>query len=318
MIRKWPTFATTLPRSLGRGPDRSMSTAQASEFHVLTTAADLADLRSEGATLIRDGSNALYRLHGNIVARIGRAGTEETAAREVRVSRWLASVGVPAVHALANIPQPTVVGSRPVTWWDLLPEHRSATTAELGVVLRRLHGIARPSGIRLPVVDPFAGLDDSLDRAIMPAEDRAWLRARLGQLREQYQELDLAQPRQVVHGDAWQANVAVPYSTGTPVLLDLEHAGMGNPAVDLAPIAGDYVDFARISDVDYQAFVDAYGGHDLTTEPVFRTLADIQEIRWTAFVLTKSSTDPRAHHEARHRIACLRGEVPRPWTWTAF
>jgi hypothetical protein len=34
--------------------------------------------------------------------------------------------------------------------------------------------------------------------------------------------------------------------------------------------------------------------------------------------LGKSDTSSKAAQETRHRIACLRGELPRPWTWTAF
>ncbi len=63
---------------------------------------------------------------------------------------------------------------------------------------------------------------------------------------------------------------------------------------------------------------DAYGGHDVTVAPGFRVLADLQELRWTNFVMGKSESNEAAGREVRHRIACLRGEVLRPWTWTAF
>lgn len=43
------------------------------------------------------------------------------------------------IRALDSVPQPTMVDEHPVTWWELLPEHRAATTGELGAVLRALH-----------------------------------------------------------------------------------------------------------------------------------------------------------------------------------
>ncbi|MDS1272333.1 hypothetical protein RIF23_18765 [Lipingzhangella sp. LS1_29] len=52
--------------------------------------------------------------------------------------------------------------------------------------------------------------------------------------------------------------------------------------------------------------------------PAYRTLAEIQELRWVCFTLSKAATRPGAADEARHRIRCLRGGVPRPWTWAAF
>lgn len=121
----------------------------------------------------------------------------------------------------------------------------------------------------------------------------------------------------MLHGDAWQGNLVVPLAGGEPVLLDLDHVSLGHPAWDLVPLAADHADFARITDADYQSFVTAYGGYDITATALFRTLADVAELHWTAFVLGKA-TSAEAHREARHRIACLRGNAPRPWTWTAF
>jgi hypothetical protein len=105
---------------------------------------------------------------------------------------------------------------------------------------------------------------------------------------------------------------------GSPILLDLESVSIGHPDWDLISFAVDHVDFARVDDQQYRAFVDAYGGRDVTATPGFRVLADLQELRWTNVVMGKSESDETAAREVRHRIACLRGEVPRPCTWTAF
>jgi hypothetical protein len=49
-------------------------------------------------------------------------------------------------------------------------------------------------------------------------------------------------------------------------------------------------DFARLTNTDFQSIVTAYGGHDVTTTLSYRTLADIHELRWVCFVLSKSGT----------------------------
>lgn len=285
---------------------------------VLATAAELAGLDANNAVVIRDGSNVMYQLTGGIVARIGPEHTHDDAARQVEVARWLTDSGLAVVRALDDVPQPTVVGTRPVTWWEQLPEHRPATTAELGAVLRSLHALSSPTRPTLPRFDPFVGLDERIAAARhLPGDDRDWLARRVELLREQLENLQLDQAQGVVHGDAWQGNVAVPES-GTTVLLDLEHVSRGHPDWDLIPIAVDYVDFARLTSSDYHDFVASYGGHDVTTTRAFRVFADIQELRWVVFVLGKGANSSRAARETHHRIACLRDEISRPWTWTAF
>jgi hypothetical protein len=111
--------------------------------------------------------------------------------------------------------------------------------------------------------------------------------------------------------------VAVP-DDGGAILLDLEHVALGPHEWDLIAVAVDQTDFRRIGVAEYRSFVDAYGGYDVTTWPGYRTLADTLELRWVCFALGKASRDKAAADEARHRIACLRQEIPRPWTWTAL
>lgn len=285
---------------------------------VLTAAGAKAGVRTEDATLIRDGSNTLFALPGNVIARVGRPGGQAVAEREVRASRWLAANGIPVVRTLPGVDQPTVVGGRAVTWWVRLPEHRNATPAELGAVLRALHALPIPHELALPQVDPFDGLTDRIGAATwLPNEDRSWLHEEVERLRVEHAALPPGLPPCVVHGDAWQGNVAVPQG-GPPVLLDLEHIGVGRPEWDLVSLAVDYTDFNRISSSDYRDFVNSYGGYDVTEWPGYRTLATIRELRWAGFTLSKAVTSRDAANEAQHRVACLRGEVSRPWSWSAF
>jgi aminoglycoside phosphotransferase (APT) family kinase protein len=113
-------------------------------------------------------------------------------------------------------------------------------------------------------------------------------RARITELRRshatQRQDSDVT----VVHGDAWQGNVAVPLNGGRPILLDLDRIGFGPPEWDLVPVAVDHTDFARINTADYQRFVDALCGVDVTASPILATLAAITQLRWTAFVISKA------------------------------
>lgn len=282
---------------------------------VLDTAARLAGIESADATLIRDGSNTLYQLAERLVARISPPGTGERATREVAISRWLSTQGISVVQTAPDIRQDIVIDDRPVTWWVTLPSHRAATPAELARVLCAFHALAPPADLVLPNYDPFAGFGDSINTSlILGGSERQWLTRRVHQLRAQYQEP--TSPK-LLHGDAWQDNVAVTES-GEAILLDLEHVSLGRQHWDLVLIAADYTDFARITVDEYRSFVDEYGGFDITRYGDYRTLADIAELRWTCFALRKAATNPRAVREIRHRIACLQGQYPKPWTWNAL
>ena len=290
-------------------------TSTAATSRVLASAAAQAGFDTSAAILLRDGSNVLYQLPGDVVARVGKPGT---AAKEVRVAQWLAQVGLPSIRAVAGVAQPVMVEDRPVTWWESLSAHRPGTTAELGTALRALHDLTPPPTLQLPSLDPFTELDERIDRAtVLGSGDRRWLVDHLSQLRARLDQLPPSDDQQgLVHGDAWQDNLAV--TANGPILLDLERVSLGDQNWDLIPIAVDRTDFARLSANDYQSFVDAYGGHDVTGATAFRLLADIQELRWLTFVLSKATTRTGAEREVKHRVACLRGERARPWNWAAF
>lgn len=94
---------------------------------MLIRAAKLSGIEARGAVTIRDGSRAIFELPNAIVACIGSPNSYETARRELLISQWLNRSGIPTVQAAPGIPQPTVVDERPVTWWELIPDHRSST-----------------------------------------------------------------------------------------------------------------------------------------------------------------------------------------------
>ncbi|MFD3506750.1 phosphotransferase enzyme family protein [Nocardia sp. NPDC058666] len=293
-----------------------MSTDGTGTRSVLEEAATISGIDPDGAVLIRRGSNSIYRI-GDLIARIGTTGAAEVAQQELRISQWLSHSGLPAVEA-ADVAIPmVVVDGRPVTWWKRIPDHRPSTPAELGAALQHLHDLAPPTAFALPDYDPFLGIRQRIVVAgDLAVEDRNWLLAHHDSLLDHYMNLDPPAVRAVIHGDAWQGNVVVP-SDGVPTILDLERVSMGRKEWDLVQIAADYVDFDRLSSHDYASFVDAYDC-DVTAHGSFRLLANIQELRWTAFALSQSETNAKASEQVRHRLACLRGEIARPWRWEAL
>ncbi|MEV6659096.1 phosphotransferase family protein [Nocardia fluminea] len=289
---------------------------EASSLGILKKAAAISGIDPTRAELVRAGSNTIYRVD-DIIGRVGKPGTTGAAERELRISQWLNASGLPTVHVADVVNPLAVVDDRPITWWQRIPEHRAATPAQLATMLRQLHALASPTTFVLPEHEPFAGLRRVItSTGCLAAEDRAWLLDHHDGLWKQYFELGPPTRKTVIHGDAWQGNLVVPVG-GRPIIVDLDRVSLGRPEWDLIQIAADHTDFDRLSEADYLAFVDAYGA-DVTTDPAFRLLADIQELRWTVFALSRSEASESAAVQVRHRLACLRGEIDRPWRWDAL
>lgn len=283
---------------------------------VLVDACGQAGIDPDAAEPIRLGENVLFRLPGGIVVRIARAGQLAAATKEVLIARWLAQQGVPAVHALENVPQPIETRGRAVTFWEELPAHRHGTPAEVAEAIRRLHDLPVPTDVPLGTLDPFVRLTDRVDSAItLPGEDRAWLRRHLENLKARYAELPAGRPPCVVHGDAWVGNI-VSTQDGQVVLLDLERCSIGPPEWDLVSTAIKLTSFGWIAAEDYQDFCQRYG-HDVTAWAGFELLRDIRELRMTSYVAQRAAEHPEAKAEAQLRVDCLRGHAgSRPWGWT--
>ncbi|WP_241844679.1 phosphotransferase enzyme family protein [Kitasatospora sp. CB01950] len=283
---------------------------------LLAEACAAAGRPSVGAELIRAGENTLWRLPGKVVVRIARTGQTAVAARELTVARWLRGHRVPAVRPLDRPAGPIVVRGRPVTFWHELPPHRHATAPELATALRRLHRLPPPD-TDLGTLDPFVRLATRIDAAAaLDAPERDWLHGRLADLRTAWAELNpAARPTTVVHGDAWGGNLAV---TATAAhLLDFERTALGPPAWDLTSTAVAHDSFGSLAAPGYAAFCTAYGA-DVTEWPGYPVFRAVRELRLTCYALQQATADPRHRAQARHRLACLRGEHgPRPWQWTA-
>ena len=67
----------------------------------LEQACALVDLDSDGAGLLRMGSNAVYHLKAPVIVRVSRPGTDIIPVRRsVAVARWLKTADYPAVRPL--------------------------------------------------------------------------------------------------------------------------------------------------------------------------------------------------------------------------
>jgi len=283
---------------------------------ILEAACAAAGLQADDAEPVRLGENAIFRLRGKIIARIARPGQQAAARREVAVSCWLNASGVAAVAAVEHIEQPVEVAGRSVTFWEELPRHQQGDLMQVARTLRRLHALPIPDDVPLGVLSPFVRLDERIKGALtIPDDDRAWLRARLNELEQQWVVLAPGLSACVVHGDAWAGNV-VTTDDGQVILLDLERCSVGPREWDLVSTAVKYVTYRRIDRGQYRQFSDAYG-FDVTNWHGFALLRDIRELRMTCYAAQQAAAHERLKHEAQLRVDCLRGRRgARPWPWT--
>jgi aminoglycoside phosphotransferase (APT) family kinase protein len=281
---------------------------------VLHAACAQVGLDASSAEPIRFGENEIYRLPGQVIVRIARAGQFAAAVNEVNVSRWLEDSGVSAVRAIRHIAQPVQVAERAVTFWHELAPHENGHTRDVAAMLRSLHELPPPTDFTLPPLDPFVRLAKRIDAAhTLSAWDRDWLRGRMADLQERYAALPPGRPACVVHGDAWAGNV-VSTTAGSIVLLDLERCTIGPPEWDSIHSAIRCTSFDLALPDEYAEFVAIYG-HDVTAWDGFETLRDIRELRMTCMAAQVAAADEAVHPQAMHRLSCLRGEMgPRPWS----
>ena len=127
----------------------------------LTEACRIVGIPSADAELIRLGSNAVFRLDADTIARVAPSlDKRESAARQVAVSRWLASVSYPATRVWP-VDQPVSVEGRVVTFWEsVAPGTVYAPIGRVAELIRRLHELPAPPEVELPELRPFGAPDD--------------------------------------------------------------------------------------------------------------------------------------------------------------
>jgi Ser/Thr protein kinase RdoA (MazF antagonist) len=288
---------------------------------VLTEVCRALGLGTEGAEPIRIAENAIWRLPGQLVARISRPGGTPAAAREIAVANWLASHGIPAVRPAPGLDQPITIDGRAVTIWEELPPHRDGNVREVAHLLKALHALPEPD-FDLEPLEPFGKIRTRLDQAKAISErELEWLYGYTDELEAAWHQL-VESPglsRCVLHGDAWVGNVASA-DDGTAYLLDLDSFTVGPREWDLTSTAVKLTSTSGITRQDYEDFCTVYGA-DVTSWDGYEVLRDIRELRMTAYaarITTEHPDHPHARHETQYRIECLMGaQGQRPWRWTA-
>ncbi|MDT3445819.1 phosphotransferase [Pseudofrankia sp. BMG5.37] len=284
---------------------------------VLVDACGLAGLDPGDAGLMRLGEHAVFRLAAApVVVRIGRSVAYlEAARRELVISEWLTTGGVPVVQvARLAAAQPLVIDGRVVTFWAAAgtgDDYGSAV--ELAEILRRLHGLAAPGGLVLPDLDPFARADARIRASTrLASEDRRFLLDRVTELRERYAGLSFALPVGPVHGDANVGNV-LRNESGRAVLIDLDGFARGPREWDLLLTAMYADSYGWHSAEEYRAFVDCYG-FDIMAWDGYPVLRDVRETTMVIWVGQNVGAEPRAAAEFVKRMAALRsGGSRRNW-----
>ncbi|MGP9019240.1 aminoglycoside phosphotransferase family protein [Streptomyces sp. BR1] len=296
-----------------RGADKGFTSAGAAQ--VMAAACHAAGLDHRGAELIRLGENALFRLaSAPVIVRVAR-GVEwlPKARREVAVSRWLTEEGFPATRAIEDLEQPLLIGGHPVTFWHLIVEgDRQATYGELGAVLRDLHSLTVPERLELPPYEPFDKAELRLQRAVIPADDKTFLRKRERELRDKFAELRFESPKGPVHGDAHVQNLMV-NDRGQVILIDFEFFCFDHPEWDLMVTSVEHHSLRWQTDEQYADFVAAYG-RDLYDWHGYETLRGLQEFGMTTWLMQNVQESESVAAEYQRRITGLRNDgAPRDW-----
>ena len=272
-------------------------------------------LDPDGATLLRLGSSAVYRLKAPVIARISRPGTDAApAGRSIAVARWLETVDYPAVRAV-DVDQPVMVDGHAVTFWRSVSDYgdQFASIPEIAAILARLHRLAIPEGLHLPPLDPFANAVQCIDaNTWLTPDDRSFLTATLAQLQDAYAGLEFVLPLGVIHGDASVGNV-LRDRRGAPVLIDLDGFAIGPREWDLVQTAMYYDSFGWHTREEYEDFASVYG-YDIRQGPGYPVLLKVREFLMVTWLTQKAAEDGQAATEAAKRITTLRtGAGRKDW-----
>ncbi|MFJ6836842.1 phosphotransferase family protein [Streptomyces sp. NPDC091209] len=107
-------------------------------------------------------------------------------------------------------------------------------------------------------MDPFVRVSERITAATsLTQDDRDWLRGRLKELTEQWEQRPDGRPDYVVHGDAWVGNVA--RTANGPVLMDFERVTIGPPEWDLVSTALKTTTTGAVTEEEYAEFCAEYG-----------------------------------------------------------
>jgi Phosphotransferase enzyme family len=291
-------------------PAADLPTVAASALH---HAAERCGLDPCGARLIRLFATAVYHLPAaDAVARIALVTSPDAVtklATSVRVTRWLAGIGFPAVEPLP-VDQPVISHGCAVTFWRYLPQEGPRPgPAELGCLLRWLHRL-EPPGVLLPAYRPLVSVQRAIEASWAIEEDeRTWLTNRRAQLLDAYDRLRFPLPAGMIHGDAYRGNLL--REGHRVVLADWDAVSVGPREIDLVPT----LQASRFGLPEHQrnAFIAAYG-RDIRSWAGYPVLRDIRELSTISALLRDGHVNEIARRELQIRLRSLRSDDDRRWT----
>lgn len=305
---------SSMSRAGNRGCSSGHAFTEESARRALDTACLAAGMEVASAELIRLGSNGVFRVDADVIARVAPlVDLVENAEKQVAVARWLESVGFPATRAL-DIAQPITAEARVVTFWEsVAPETVYAPISDVAALIRRLHELVPPGDLSLPELTPFGKPGSDLpDFPGLPNGESRFLRARYAWARETFSHLPFVLPRGVIHGDANVGNV-LSDEQGNAVLIDLDSFSIGPREWDLVQTALFADRFGWHTPEEYRTFVEVYG-YDITEWSGYSDLADMREIAMTTWLSKKAHESEGTLREAVKRINAIRtGASRRDW-----
>lgn len=236
----------------------------------------------------------------------------QDALNEVNVAQWLKSQDFMAAE-VCEVPQPVVGAGRPVTFWkhiDGRPGSRS-DIATLGVVLRRLHSMPRPSDFALPDEVILGRVGARIEVAPVPDDDKRYLYSRLEELDASVSSIRFPLAPAPTHGDAHSENLMI--RDGQPVLIDFERFAWGQPEWDLAMTATEFATAGWWTREEYAQFVDAYGYDVMQWREGFDVLRAVHEIKMTTWLMQNVKVSEDIADEYRVRMKTIREGYRTEW-----
>ncbi|MFD7828453.1 aminoglycoside phosphotransferase family protein [Streptomyces sp. MJM8645] len=281
-------------------------------------------LDPRGATLLQGGPHHTWRLpKSGAIARVWRPGTSfEEALRANRIALWLLRNGIAAARPVGRSACPVQYEGRyllQVTVAVDLGDERP-TPAQLGAVLRELHGLEVPAQLGLPTFSPFPVLArriKSLPPDVLSPQQRSRVRALLAGAREAWRATDWPE-RCVMHGDPGRGNcITTPEGVA---LIDFERTSVGHRWRDQASAAWRRDVFGAGPD-EYEEFAEAYGadvtaldGGRIYREVLTPEFAVNAWLNWAEY----AQAEPELQPEADRRLATITTDPvlpPFPWGW---
>jgi Ser/Thr protein kinase RdoA (MazF antagonist) len=272
-------------------------------------------LDAQGAHLLRVRSNAVFKLRGEIVVRIATAPDAMTRLPVVlAVARWLADRGFPTVRPADELcDHPVVHSGRVITFWRYVPASGRPTTTELGHILRDLHRLPVPPFALKRLSDPLREVRRAVERQaeVLTPCQLTWLRDRVAELTERWEDLDDVGPPVLLHGDAWIDNL-LRCTDGHVVLCDWDGVAVGPREWDLVHTYHGQRRFG-LTAADVDAFAAAYG-RDLRAWPGYSTLMEVRDMYAIGIHIRNATGDPFSRNELPRRLDSLtKGDGHARW-----